>query len=89
MSFEDCLGFSGLSEEEIAAISEHEHIPDIVAAELGCELLKTPRGVHRIHHMLLDVLEQVEANGDRERIRRMRRTCTEFLAAHPLPRVLS
>jgi hypothetical protein len=89
LSFEDCLGLCGLSEDEVAAISEHEHIPDIVAAELGCDLLKTPRGIYRLHRMMLDNLEHVEASGDRDRIRTMRRTCTQFFAAHPMPRVLS
>ena len=26
ISLEDCIAFSGLSEEEVAAIGEHEHI---------------------------------------------------------------
>lgn len=35
LSYQDCLAFCGLEEEEIAAIAQHEHIPIIVAAELG------------------------------------------------------
>jgi len=35
LAFEDCLGLCQLSEEEIRAIAEHEHLPQIVALELG------------------------------------------------------
>ena len=27
ISLEDCVAFSGLSEDQVAAIGEHEHIP--------------------------------------------------------------
>jgi hypothetical protein len=27
ISLEDCIAFCGLTEDEVAAISEHEHIP--------------------------------------------------------------
>jgi hypothetical protein len=29
ISLEDCIGMCGLDENEVAAISEHEHIPEI------------------------------------------------------------
>jgi hypothetical protein len=35
ISLEDCIAFSGLSEEEVAAIGEHEHIPQIAACTLA------------------------------------------------------
>jgi hypothetical protein len=34
-----CVGLCGLNEEEVAAISEHEHIPEIAAAALASYLL--------------------------------------------------
>jgi hypothetical protein len=35
ISLEDCVGLSGLTEEEVLAIAEHEHIPEIAASALG------------------------------------------------------
>ena len=29
LTFEDCLGLSELNEDEILAIAEHEHIPEL------------------------------------------------------------
>ena len=42
VSLEDCIAFCGLDENEVAAISEHEHIPEIAATALADYLLKQP-----------------------------------------------
>jgi hypothetical protein len=44
ISVEDCIAFSGLSEDEVAAIGEHEHIPTIAASALADYLLRQPHG---------------------------------------------
>jgi hypothetical protein len=31
ITLEDCIAFCGLTEEEVLAIAEHEHRPEIVA----------------------------------------------------------
>ena len=55
ISLEDCLAFSGLSEEEVAAIGEHEHIPQVAACALADYLLKQPDGGNRkIRTMIVD-----------------------------------
>ena len=40
----DCLELCELSEEEVRAIAEHEHIPEVVALELGDYLIGGPDG---------------------------------------------
>ena len=42
VTVQECVDMSELSNEAIRAIAEHEHIPEVVAAELGQELLKGP-----------------------------------------------
>jgi hypothetical protein len=32
ISLEDCVGMCGLTKEEVLAIAEHEHVPEIAAA---------------------------------------------------------
>jgi len=44
LSLKDCIGLSNLSDAEVAAIAEHEHVPEIIAAEIGCELINTAAG---------------------------------------------
>ncbi len=38
LRLEDCLALCDLSEDEVLAIAEHEHIPEMAAAELGNSL---------------------------------------------------
>ena len=54
ISLEDCIGLCGLAEAEVAAISEHEHIPKIAAAALASYLLKQPHGSETIRAMIID-----------------------------------
>ena len=44
LTLKDCIDLSDLSEAEVAAIAEHEHVPEIIAAEIGCGLVHSPAG---------------------------------------------
>ena len=44
LTLKDCIDMSDLSDAEVAAVAEHEHVPEIVAAEIGCELVHSPAG---------------------------------------------
>ena len=54
LTMEECIALSELTEEEIAAIAEHEHVPEIVALELGNYLVHTASGQRRIKAMIAD-----------------------------------
>ena len=54
LTLEDCIGLSELDEEEILAIAEHEHIPEMAAVEMGNYLCHTPEGERRIRRMIID-----------------------------------
>lgn len=84
LSYVDCIGFAGLTEDEIAAIAEHEHIPEIVAAEYGCCLCDCAGGVPRIRRMLLDDICHAEAHGDRLHGAHLRAVLAQFEAGHPV-----
>ena len=84
LCLEDCLDFSDLEQDEVAAIAEHEHVPPIVAAELGCALLKTNDGVAVIHQMILDDLQIALEHGQMEHAGELVMTYQHFQKAHPL-----
>jgi hypothetical protein len=88
LSLAECIGMSDLTEDEIAVIAEHEHVPDIVAVELGQDLLKTPKGVFILKCYISDVLEQAKLAGKRDKVKRLDRLLTRFNAEHGIPRVL-
>jgi hypothetical protein len=68
LSLEDCIALSGLTEDEIVAIAQHEHIPEIAAAELGNYLSRSPDGRLAIKSMIRDDIQTAEARGERDRV---------------------
>ena len=63
LTAQECVDMSELSNEAIRAIAEHEHIPEVIAAELGQELLKATGGIAEIQRILEENLEVAVARG--------------------------
>ena len=40
ITMKDCIDMCGLTQNEVMAIAEHEHVPEIAAASMGRYLLK-------------------------------------------------
>lgn len=78
----------GLTEEEVAILAEHEHLPMMVAAELGYTLLKTPKGVFTLRCYIAEALERAKLAGNGDKAKHVDRVLTRFNAAHPPRRVL-
>ena len=83
ISIEDCIGLCGLDPDEIGAIAEHEHVPDICAAALGQYLLKREHGAEAIRDMIVDDIRAAEQRGDRGHARDLLLTLHRFLSTHP------
>jgi uncharacterized hydantoinase/oxoprolinase family protein len=64
LTLEDCLGLSDLTREEIDAIAEHEHLPEVIAAELGNYLIRTATGQRAIKDIIRDDILAAQARGD-------------------------
>lgn len=83
LSLEDCVALSCLTEEEIAAIAEHEHLPMIVAAELGSYLVQTPDGSCYIKSMIQDDIKAANARGDLLHALALKLVMRHYLSTHP------
>lgn len=83
LTYEDCIGLCGLTDEEVEALSVHEHIPEIVAAELGSYLIERADGERFIAAAIVDDLEAARRSGDREAIARYEGVLKHFVATHP------
>ncbi len=83
LTYEDCIALSGLTEEEIAAIAEHEHIPAIVAAELGNYLICDESGIPRLKRMILEDIEAAEKSGRRQHAEDLKLVLRHFVLTHP------
>lgn len=83
LSYEDCLAFCRLTQAEIEAIAEHEHIPQIVAAEFGNYLLAAPDGGMRIRRIILDDIAAARARGDTAHALALKLILSEFVKRYP------
>ena len=83
ISLEDCIAFSGLTEEEVLAIAEHEHIPEIAATALAQYLLQREHGPERVRNMIIDDIRDAQARGDTAHVRMLLHVLHHYLKAHP------
>ena len=82
LTFEDCLGLSELTEEEILAIAQHEHIPELAALELGNYLVHAPKGEARIKRMIVEDIAEAQVEHDLHRTAALKLVLRHFCAEH-------
>jgi hypothetical protein len=82
LTFDDCLGLCELTQEEIAAIAEHEHIPEMLAVELGSYLLHSPGGAAAISRMIADDIEAAVIRGEHLHAAKLKLALKQFCEAH-------
>ena len=83
LTYEDCLGMTDLTQDEVEAISEHEHMMEIVALELGNYLVHTPEGQPRIRRMIVEDIEAAEARGDAVHTAKLKLVLRNFCERYP------
>jgi hypothetical protein len=83
LCLEDCLALCELTEGEVLAIAQHEHIPAIAAAELGYYLVRTPAGEMRIKSIIRDDIADARVRGDRIRELALKLVLRNFVLQHP------
>jgi hypothetical protein len=83
ITFEDCLALCELSEAEIDAIAEHEHLPGTVALEFGACLVRGPDGALRIQQIIIDDIGAAQQRGDLAHAARLKQTLRRFIEQHP------
>lgn len=83
ISYEDCVALCGLTKEEIAAIAEHEHIPDMAAAILGQYILQREHKPEEICRMISDDVRAATAAKEWKHAGQLVAALQHFLATHP------
>ena len=82
LTIQDCIELSDLTEEEILAIAQHEHIPEMAAVELGNYLVHTPGGEKRIKTMIVDDIAQAKREGHVHRVVTLKLCLKHYLEHH-------
>ncbi|KAB2966623.1 hypothetical protein [Zoogloea sp.] len=82
LTLQDCIELSDLTEDEILAIAEHEHIPEMLAIEMGSYLCHTPEGDLSIRRMIADDIQHARDKGDLIGVARLKLVLKHYIAAH-------
>ena len=83
LTYEDCVGLTDLEEDEIEAISQHEHIPEIVAAELSCCLIHKLGGESSIKRIILEDVEDARRHHHPQEAAHWQQVLDHFSTTHP------
>jgi hypothetical protein len=87
ISVEDCIGLCDLDEDQVAAIGEHEHIPEIAATALASYLLRQPRGATTIRTMIIDDIHKALDDGRVKHAAELFMALRHFLEQNPQARI--
>ncbi len=82
LTIQDCIELCHLDADEIKAIAEHEHLPDITAIELGEYLVTREDGPPLIRRMILDDIEAARKRGDEIEVQRYLGALKRFIASY-------
>ncbi len=83
ITIEDIVAFSGLSRDEVLAIAEHEHMPEVAACALAEYLMQQEHGPERIREMIVEDIRNAQEQGDKEHVRTLLHVLHHFVRAHP------
>jgi hypothetical protein len=83
INLEDCIALSGLTEGQVLAIAEHEHVPEIAATALAQYLSNQEHGMQRIRDMIVDDIRQAQQRGDKAHVLTLLHVLHHFLKSHP------
>lgn len=83
ITIEDVIGMSCLTGEEVAAVAEHEHIPDVAAAALADDLMHQHHGPQAVHLMICEDIRAALRRDDLAHARALFMALRQFLTEHP------
>jgi hypothetical protein len=83
ISLEDCVALSGLTEAQVLAIAEHEHVPEIAATALAQYLSNQEHGMEKIRDMIVDDIRQAQQRQDKAHVLTLLHALHHFLKSHP------
>ncbi|NJD35159.1 MAG: hypothetical protein FIA96_10065 [Betaproteobacteria bacterium] len=83
ISMKDCIDYSDLTEDEVSAIADHEHLPYAMAAHLACGLAQSKDGTEVLRCLLKNALCDAATCGHEQTLIVARRAYKQFVANHP------
>jgi hypothetical protein len=83
IAIDDIMDMTGLTREEIAAVAEHEGLPDVSAAALAEYTMHLHHGPQTVLRMISDDIRAALHRDDADHARALYAVLHRFVAAHP------
>ena len=83
LTLQDCIGFSGLTPDQLEAVADHEHMDMIIAAEWAEVTLDQPEGEELVERMLAEEVAHCESRHLGDRVDRYQAGLEQFHKQHP------
>ena len=83
ITLEDCIALCGLTEAQVLAIAEQEHLPEIGATALAQYLSKKEHGMEKLREMIVDDIRQSQQREDKAHVLTLLHVLHHFLKSHP------
>jgi len=83
LTLRDCVDMCDLPPEIVDAIAEHQHLPGVLAAELGNCLACSNSGLAVIDRFIQDDIANAVEHGDLRRLGRLQHVLERFHHSHP------
>lgn len=83
LTLEDCISLCDLTEEEVEAIAEHEHVPEMLAAEMAYYIIHSPDGVPQMRRIIEDDIRDALKRGDVGHASKLVAVLRHFIETHP------
>lgn len=84
LSIDDIIGMCDCTEEEIAAVAMHEHVPVAVAAELADYIVHSKDGIPKLRKIIIEDIETAKREGHTEQANKLNEVLKHFIATHPI-----
>lgn len=82
LTYQECLDLSGLTQDEVEAIAEHEHTDPIIAMAIG-HYLCCHDGVSKVRKIILDDIAKAQRRGDTAHEKVLQKVLEHFISTHP------
>jgi len=82
LTYQECLDLSGLTQDEVEAIAEHEHTDPIIAMAIG-HYLCCHDGESKVRKIILDDIAKAQRRGDAAHEKVLRKVLEHFVSTHP------
>lgn len=83
ITLQDIIEITDLTRDEVAAVAEHENLPELDAAALGDYLMHQHHGAAKLQQMICDDIRAALHKDDLPHARSLYAVLHHFLADHP------